>query len=224
MKILAVSTSTPRGSAALVRDGEAVATVPYVDLQGHAERIFQAIDAVLAQAGERRSTLDAIACDVGPGSFTGVRVGVASAKGIAFGLGLPLSGVVSLSAMAAAAFGAGEAGPGDLVLAAIDAKKGEVFLAAYEHDGATRLAPCARPLGPEAFALEPPAGGRLVVVGEVADGIALPAGARLARGPALDLPDAGWVARIAAARVDPPGHADEVEPLYVRAPDATPAR
>ena len=224
MKILALSTSTPRGSAALVRDGEAVAAVAYADLQGHAERIFQAIDAVLEQAGERRGTLDAIACDVGPGSFTGVRVGVASAKGIAFGLGLPLAGVVSLEAMAAAAFGAGEAGAADVVLAAIDAKKGEVFLAAYGHDGAARLAPAARPLAPEAFALEPPAGGRLVVVGEVAAGLALPAGVRLARGPALDLPDAAWVARLAAARVGSPADADTLEPLYVRPPDAVPAR
>ncbi len=112
MKVLAISTSTPRGSAALVRDGEAVAAVAYVDLQGHAERIFQAIEAVLAQSGETRRSLDGLACDIGPGSFTGVRVGVASTKGIALGLGLPLAGVTSLEAMAAAAFAAGEAAPG----------------------------------------------------------------------------------------------------------------
>lgn len=234
MKILALSTSTPRGSAALVRDGVEVAASVYVDLQGHSARLFEAIDAVLAQAGEGRGALEGLACDVGPGSFTGVRVGVASAKGIALGLGLPLAGVVSLEAMAAAAFAAGAAGPGSVVLAAVDAKKSEVFLAAYDAAGTVLLAPCARPLAPAAFALDfppgpgspglpGPPGPRVVVVGEVAAGIALPAGVSLARGASFDLPDAAWIGRLAAARLGrEPG--DEIEPLYVRAPDATPAR
>ncbi len=125
--------------------------------------------AVLAQAGEHRGSLEGLSCDVGPGSFTGVRVGVASAKGIALGLGLPLAGVVSLEAMAAAAFATGAAGPGDVVVAAVDAKKSEVFVAAYDARGTVLAAPCARTLGPEAFTLvTAPPGGRLVVVGEVA--------------------------------------------------------
>src|SRR4051812_39884325 len=194
VRVLALCTSTPRGSAALVRDGEALAAVAYVDLQGHAERIFDAVDAVLAQAGEHRGSLEGLACDVGPGSFTGVRVGVASAKGMAFGLGLPLLGVVSLEAMAAAAFAAGAAGPDDVVVAAIDAKKSEVFAAAYDARGTVLLAPCARPFGPDAFSLVP-AGGRIVVVGEVAAGVALPAGLTLARGASFDLPDASWIGR-----------------------------
>ena len=230
MRVLAISTSTPRGSAALVRDGEAVAAIAYVDLQGHAERIFQAIDAVLAQSGETRGSLDGLACDVGPGSFTGVRVGVASTKGIALGLNLPLAGVVSLEAMAAAAFASGEAGPGDVVVAAIDAKKGEIFAAAYDAAGGTLAAPCARALGPEAFSLvAPPAGGRIVVAGEVAEAMTLPPGCHRARGATVDLPDAGWIGRLARVRLsrhagwDPQTSGDDaVEPLYVRPPDATP--
>lgn len=225
MRVLALSTSTPRGSAALVRDGETVAAVAYVDLQGHAERIFEAVDAVLAQAGERRGSLEGLACDIGPGSFTGVRVGVASTKGMALGLGLPLAGVGSLEAMAAAAFAAGVAGPGDVVVAAIDAKKSEVFAAAYDARGTTLVAPCARPLGPEAFSLvQPPPGGRLIVVGEVAADVALPAGLTLARGASFDLPDAAWIGRLAAARLGAATDGDEVEPLYVRPPDITQAR
>lgn len=229
VRLLAISTSTPRGSAALIRDGEAPFEVAYVDLQGHAERLFEAIDAVLARAGEARASIDALACDVGPGSFTGVRVGVASAKGIALALGAPLFGVVSLEAMARAAFAEGAAGPEDAVIAAIDAKKGEAFVAAWDASGAALLAPCTRPLGPEALLLSVPGaarGGRLIVVGEVAAGLALPAGARLARGPALDLPDAAWIGRLAAARRGAGGDAGadpaEIEPLYVRAPDAKP--
>src|SRR5262249_49911307 len=125
MNVLALSTSTPRGSAALVRDGETLAAVAYADLEGHAERIFAAIDAVLAQAGVDRGALDGTACDVGRGSFTGVRVGVSAAKGIAMALDRPLLGVTSLEAMAAAAFAAGAAAAGDVAAPTIDAKKSE---------------------------------------------------------------------------------------------------
>lgn len=228
MKVLALSTSTPRGSAALVRDGDgnaAIAEATYVDLQGHAERLFEAIDSALVRAGETRASIDAVACDVGPGSFTGARVGVASGKGIALALGVPLVGVVSLQAMAVAAFAEGAANHGDLVMAAIDAKKGEVFLAAYDSSGEAQLEPCTRALEAAAFTLDAlPEGARLVVAGEVAAPLALPEGVRLARAPALDLPDAAWIGRIAlrllAAGV--PSDPELCEPLYVRAPDATP--
>jgi tRNA threonylcarbamoyladenosine biosynthesis protein TsaB len=222
--ILALSTSTPRGSVAVVREGAPAAESGYVDLQGHAERLFHAIDEALARAGATRADVEALACDVGPGSFTGVRVGVASAKGIALGLGVPLFGVVSLEAMAAAAIDAGEVGDGDVVLAALDAKKGEVFLAAWHANGQRLFDPEARPLAPEAFTLEGVPPERIVVVGEVAHGIALPTGVRLARGPALDLPDATWIGGLALPRLAAGEGRDPavIEPLYVRAPDATP--
>jgi tRNA threonylcarbamoyladenosine biosynthesis protein TsaB len=221
VNVLALTTSTGRGGAALLRDGELRAASAYVDLQGHAERVFEAIDHVLAEAGETRATIGALAVDVGPGSFTGVRVGVASAKGIALGLGLPLAGVVSLAAMAAAAFASGAASANDLVIAAIDAKKSEIFAAAYDASGAAIVEPCARPLSPEGLAIAPPlAGGRVIVVGEIAASLALPEGFVLARDPALDLPDAAWIGRLAAARLSARGPDPEVEPLYVRPPDA----
>ncbi len=225
MNVLALSTSTPRGSAAVVRDGEAPASVAYADLAGHAERIFTAIDAALAEAGLSPGAVDALACDVGPGSFTGVRVGVASAKGAAMGLDLPLVPVISLEAMAHAAFALGAAGPGDVVVAAIDAKKSELFVAAYDASGSALLPPCTRAVGPEAFVLPASAGRRVVVVGEIAGGVALPDGAILARGPALDMPDASWIGRLALARLAAGARPDpgDVEPLYVRPPDAVPA-
>ncbi len=225
MKILALSTSTPRGSAVVIADGEILGTGGYVDLQGHAERIFEAIDAALAAAGLDRGALAAIACDQGPGSFTGVRVGVASAKGIALGLGVPLAGVVSLEAMAAAAFGERAANAEDVVLAAIDAKKDEVFLAAYALvDGVVRaLAPprCA-PRAAASLAI-PGETRRIVIIGEVVASIE-PAPPGLVRAPALDLPDAAWVGRLAAARFASGADGDPalLEPLYVRPPDARP--
>lgn len=82
--------------------------------------------------------------------------------------------------------------------------------------------PCARALGAEALALvAPPPGGRIVVVGEVTAGLTLPAGFHRAQAAAVDSPDAGWIGRLAAARLGASGDA-AVEPLYVRPPDATP--
>ncbi|MEP7125912.1 MAG: tRNA (adenosine(37)-N6)-threonylcarbamoyltransferase complex dimerization subunit type 1 TsaB [Byssovorax sp.] len=225
MKILALSTSTPRGSSVVLEDDTVLGTGGYVDLQGHAERLFEALDRALAAAGLDRSALAAVAVDQGPGSFTGVRVGVASAKGIALGLALPLLGVISLEAMAAAAFGEGAAAADDVVVAAIDARKDEVFVAAYTlvNGGIHALAPprCA-PRAASALDL-PGETRRIVIVGEVVATLdPLPPG--LARGPALDLPDAAWVGRLAARRLasGEPSDPALVEPLYVRPPDAKP--
>ena len=225
MKILALSTSTPRGSAVVLEGDHVLGTGGYVDLQGHAERIFEAVDGALLAAGLARGDLAAIACDQGPGSFTGVRVGVASAKGIALGLGVPLAGVISLEAMAAAAFAEGAAAAGDVVLAAIDAKKDEVFLAAYALvDGVARALTEPRCAPRTAAALTmPEETRRIVLVGEVVASIEpLPPG--LVRGPALDLPDAAWVGRLAAIRLAAGEACDPalLEPLYVRPPDARP--
>ena len=225
MKILALSTSTPRGSAVVIEDGAVLGTGGYVDLQGHAERLFESIDRALAEAGLERGALAAVAVDQGPGSFTGVRVGVASAKGIALGLALPLAGVISLEAMAAAAFGEGAATADDVVLAAIDAKKDEVFVAAYAIvDGVVRALgpPRCAPRAAEALTI-PGETRRIILIGEVVASIDPPPPG-LARGPALDLPDAAWVGRLAAHRLaaGEPGDPALLEPLYVRPPDAKP--
>jgi tRNA threonylcarbamoyladenosine biosynthesis protein TsaB len=221
VKLLALSTSTPHGSVALLdaRSGAVreLAVASYDDLAGHAERLFSLIDQVLAEAGVQKSDLGAIACDVGPGSFTGVRVAVASAKGAAIALGLPVLGVTSLEALAARAFAEGRAQPGDLVAAAVDAKKGEVFLAILETSLDFVLAPShvARGLVEEVLARE--ARGRsLILVGEP------PAPAPDAR---AELPEASWIGRVAAARLLAGGGVDPavLEPLYVRPPDAKPS-
>ena len=224
MKLLALSTSTPHGSVALldalpdaVRE---LASASYDDLAGHAERLFSLIDQVLEEAGVARSALGAIACDVGPGSFTGVRVAVASAKGAAVALGLPVVGVTSLEALAARAFGDGRARPGDLVAAAVDAKKGELFVAVLESSLEFVLPPCHVPRVSVEEVIAKAAGGRtLILAGEPA--------APLAGGPPPELPEAAWIGRVAAARLFASGGGGvdpaELEPLYVRPPDAKPS-
>src|SRR5262245_57876164 len=104
MRVLALSTSTARGSVALVEDDRVLGADSYQDLEGHAERIFGALERTFGMASVSPSAPVGFACDIGPGSFTGVRVGVASVKGIALARSAPLVGVVSLQAMAAAAF------------------------------------------------------------------------------------------------------------------------
>ncbi len=234
MKILALSTSTQRGSAAVLDGDRVLGASGYADLAGHAERIFAAVTEALDVAGLGRSDIGLVACDVGPGSFTGVRVGVASAKGLAMGLGVPLVGVGSLEAMAAAAFAAGVAGPKDVVVAVLDAKKQEFFLGAYDAAGATLLAPVhvliteAQNLVGTELARVLPEGSNVRIVGEASRLEPLWAGLVI-RGPAFDMPDAASVGRLARQRFasslsDSASIFDAavLEPSYVRPPDAKP--
>lgn len=225
MIVLALSTSCPRGTVAIAREGQVVARIAYDGGTSHAERLFAAIDQAMAEAGVRRPELSAVACDVGPGSFTGVRVGVASAKGIALALALPVVGIGALESMAHAA--AALAG-GREVLVAVDARKGEVFAAMYDAKlaltwGATHLGRDETPgLVARVAAVD------ALVVGEIFTelvGLGAPP-----RGADLDLPDAASIARLASVRLGALSATDAqerydaalLEAVYVRAPDARP--
>jgi tRNA A37 threonylcarbamoyladenosine modification protein TsaB len=144
---------------------------------------------------------------------------------MALGRGAPLVGAGSLEAMAFAAFASGAAGPDDLVVSALDAKKNELFLAGYDAALTPVLAPCHVPLGEVArvvlgASVKP--GGALRVVGEVAasvEGLA----PFVLRAAAFDLPDAAAIGRLALGRIGlGSGDPELVEPVYVRPPDAKP--
>jgi tRNA threonylcarbamoyladenosine biosynthesis protein TsaB len=211
--LLGLTTTTVRGGVALLDGGDVVEETYSGDTQ-HAERLLPAIDALLARAGRSRHDLTAIACDVGPGSFTGVRVGLATAKGIALGLGLVLVPVRSLEAMAAAAFATAP----ELTLCAclVDAKRGEIFCAVYDRTLAERLEPACVAAGEIERRLAGLAS--LAVCGEPA-AVLLPDLPRL-DAPACRLPSAAFVARLGAARLATAPPLDLVEPFYLRAPDA----
>jgi tRNA threonylcarbamoyladenosine biosynthesis protein TsaB len=238
VKLLALSTSASRGSAAFLETAELAEAADafrhrrvsssraYADLAGHAERIFEAISDVTTAAGQAPATISAVACDVGPGSFTGIRVGVASAKGIALALGIPVYGVCSLHAMAAAAFETGAAGPDDVVFAVMDAKRGEVFLAAFDASGVPVVASHAV-LTSQTIRPVPAYDGRhSVVVGEVASRLNIPDDFRIIHGAELDFPSAAWIAELALPRAlrREPADAALLEANYLRAPDVTLAR
>jgi len=131
MRVLAVETATLAGGAALL-DGDRVVGQYLLDVQlTHSERLMVAIDRLLADAAWGPEHLEGLAVSVGPGSFTGLRIGISAVKGLAFGLSIPVAAVPTLDAMAAALPWV------DLpVCAVLDARRGEVYAAFYRWDGA----------------------------------------------------------------------------------------
>jgi len=113
--ILAFDTATDQATSALVADGEVLG-----ERVARASTLLEAVDALLRQAGAHATELDALAVGIGPGSFTGTRVGLAVAHGLALALDVPVAGVSTLDALAAGA-------PGTLPV--IDAKRSEIFVA-----------------------------------------------------------------------------------------------
>jgi len=132
MKFLALDTSTEACSVALALDGQILA-LDEVCPQQHSKRILPMVQQLLADAGVSLHQLDGIIFGRGPGSFTGVRIGVSVAQGLAFGADLPVFGVSTLAAMAQAAAVQQNATE---VIAAIDARMAEVYIAAYALDEA----------------------------------------------------------------------------------------
>lgn len=125
-KLLAIESATGAVGAALCVDGTVVAELTVRTARRHVELLHPAIEEVCRLAGVRLFELDAVGADVGPGLFTGIRVGVAAAKAIALGLGVPAVAVTSLEALAAAAVMSGAGGACGEVVPVVDLRRGEV--------------------------------------------------------------------------------------------------
>jgi tRNA threonylcarbamoyladenosine biosynthesis protein TsaB len=212
--VLGATTSTRRGGIAVVRgEGGAVETLALVEYEAaddHAEKLFHALEQAVNDAGIAKTDLARIACDVGPGSFTGIRAGTAALSAIAWSLGVPTVSVGSLEAMAFAA----RKQLGDVsVLTLLDARRGEVFGAVYGAS-AVEVEPFHHARSDEAFIAGLRQAHAAAVVGEVATTLSLVA--PMAR-PVADLPSAAVIAEIALTR-EAVGSA--ILPAYVRAPDA----
>ena len=136
LKILAVDTATEACSTALMV-GDKVFSRWEEAPRDHTRKILPMVQSVLDEAGISLSELDAIAFGRGPGSFTGVRIGISAAQGLAFGAGVPLIGVSTLAAMAQGAYRFDGA---EQVLTAINARMNEVYFGRYElNDGRMQL-------------------------------------------------------------------------------------
>ncbi|HMK37974.1 MAG TPA: tRNA (adenosine(37)-N6)-threonylcarbamoyltransferase complex dimerization subunit type 1 TsaB, partial [Bacteroidota bacterium] len=130
MNVLGIETATSVCAVALVRDGEVVGESLLDEGRVHAERLMGQIVAVLGPAGAE--SLGGIAVSIGPGSFTGLRIGVSVAKGIAFARGIPLAGVPTLGALALHAAVTDRLQRGTRLLAALDARRDEVYCQLFE--------------------------------------------------------------------------------------------
>ena len=215
MKLLAIETATEACSVALWCDGE-VRERFEIAPRRHAELTLPWCDALLAEAGVTRAQLDAIAVGRGPGAFTGVRLAIAIAQGIALGLDRPLVPLSTLQVLAAGA----DAREGDRVLAAIDARMSEVYWASYRlHDGVPEELSPERVVAPSQVSVEGDGWhgiGTGFSAGEAQ--LATRLAPQLATVDAAALPHAADLARLAAAAyargvaVSP----DLVEPAYLR--------
>lgn len=191
--------------------------------RSHVASLPQLVERVLARAGLDIRNVEALAVSIGPGSFTGLRIGLGFAKGLAFAGGLPLAAVPTLDALAHVA----GAVPGETVCAALDARKREVYAALFRigPDGAPeRLGPD-EALPPDALAARLPAG--TVLVGDAGEAYPGAFGTGVVRRPfATHHPRGGVVARL-GARLLGAGVAvalGAVEPVYVRPSEAELAR
>ena len=215
MLVLVVDSATPAITAAVcaVRpDGDAPAVSVLaervtVDARAHGELLAPSVAGVLADSGHRASDLGAVVAGVGPGPFTGLRVGLVTAAALADTLSLPAYGVCTLDALGAAA------GPGR-VLVATDARRREIYWAVYD-DGAPVTKPAVgRPAEldlPPGVAAAAGAGARLY---EQVLGLPLTG--------TPDYPPPAAMARLAAGRALSGAPADPLTPLYLRRPDAVP--
>jgi tRNA threonylcarbamoyladenosine biosynthesis protein TsaB len=219
MRLAAIDTSTALGSVALFEDGELVAEQSQRVSNAHGESLLPMVAALFERVGWQPAQVQRWGVGIGPGSFTGVRIAVATAKGIALATGAELVGVTSLDALAE---GVDDRG-GTVVASVLEAGKGEVFVQA-RREGQVVLGPSHVVLAEVGATLARIAGaeGPVVVAGEAASELDLSAlGVRviLAVAAPHDLPRASIIGRIAHART--PDDADALEPLYVRPPDIT---
>jgi tRNA threonylcarbamoyladenosine biosynthesis protein TsaB len=221
MIILGIETSTSTGSVAVASENGIIALYSLNIEATHSERLMSTVDRVLKDAGMDLSRIDGFAVAIGPGSFTGLRIGAAAVKGLAFATGKPIAAVSTLEALAGRlAFSAYPVCP------ILDARKDEVYAALYRLDGSVPV-----PLMPEAVmpvgALSDKIEGKTVFTGEAS---------RIYRKELEDLfgdralfasnsavlPSAAAVAELGLAllmegkRTDP----DELTPRYLRRPEA----
>jgi tRNA threonylcarbamoyladenosine biosynthesis protein TsaB len=222
MVILALDTSTRTGSCAVLRGDAVLAELPGDAARSHGERLPADLMTVLDRAGVALHAVDVFAVATGPGSFTGLRVGIATMQGLALAASRPLVGVSALDALATVAAGP----PAERVAAWVDAWRGEVYAALYEGTTAIETPSVESPQRVLARLRGTPTRFAGDGVTPHLDAIRAAMGERGLLSDPLEPALGGTIGRLALARVragERPGPAD-IQPLYVRRPDAELAR
>jgi tRNA threonylcarbamoyl adenosine modification protein YeaZ len=218
MRVLAIDTALAACSAAILdtESGGLLASESLPMMRGHAEALMPLLARLMETAGIGFAALDRVVVTTGPGSFTGLRVGIAAARGIALAAGKPALGLSTLAAYAAPHMAADDRLP---VVAAIDARHDHVYLQVFGPRGRTVIAPRLASLRE---AVQAAAAAPACIVGSAAQAVAAALSGDDAAPAVVDprpAPDIVWVARMGA--VLPEGQSPP-KPQYLRAPDAQP--
>ncbi len=231
-RLLAFDCATSVRSVSVWQDGKILSYLQEQASTGEAQRLIPMIEAAMADVGMDYRDLDGVAVTLGPGSFTGIRVGLATARGICLAAEKPLLGITTLEALAGDCFD-------PMILATVDSRRREPFVQVFYRDPMsepgllTEPVPLTEPIAcePELLAsvIRASAEGPLTVIGDYAPNIV-----ELLRADKIDaslgaptVPDAGSVARLAAFRFAAAQKdltSVVAAPLYLRPADAVPAR
>jgi len=246
LTLLAIETAGSACSAAVARGGVVLAAECLVLRHGHAEALFPMIERVMQQAGLAPSQLDAVAAALGPGGFTGIRVGLAAAHGIALAVGARLVGISSFAAVAARVAGprvgelggshgsGGQASGCRALLVALDSRRADLYVQLFALEAVSPLgapeAILADRLGEYVASLAGDA--TLLIAGDAAEAASVVLGGRAGIAIAGNsAPNAEGVLAAALHQLRSDAEADAaadilagpVRPLYLRPPDVTPA-
>jgi tRNA threonylcarbamoyl adenosine modification protein YeaZ len=217
MRVLAIDTALEACSAAVLDpDGGITASESLAMTRGHAEALMPLIARVMNGAGVEFAQLDRIAVTTGPGSFTGLRVGISAARGLALAAGKPAIGLSTLAALAAPLIATDDS---IQVVAAIDARHDHIYLQVFGVNGRTLV-------GPRVASLRDAARAATTAPARIVGSAAKKVAAAWPRGvePPLSIeqrgaPDIEWIARLGAAATE---DSSPPKPLYLREPDAQP--
>ena len=218
-KVLAIETATPASSVALAEGRDIVASAARVDRTGHSAFLVPAIDFCFDQVGWRPSDLDAVVVDIGPGLYTGIRVGIATAQGLAAAVGVPLLTAISLDAIALrAATGRRH------IWSVVDVRRGELAVSSYHPvpGGVVKDAPPEVMTNDELRAALESDPKDVLLVGDteaIGDGTLRGLHRVKKGGPRYPQAETLIEATAASLEADEIPHPDDIRPLYLREPD-----
>ena len=216
MKILALDTATIGCSVALLRDGDIAARRAETMARGQAEALLPMIQSVLAESGEHVADMDAIAVSNGPGAFTGLRIGLATARGLALGANIPCIGVSTLEAVAHAVPPTERGLP---LIVVLETRREDFYAQAFNSNSE----PLGEPVAISGMGLQALAKGPQILLAGDASERARPyleeTGFEVVLSTVSGIPDAAVVAQIAASKPLPTDNVPPA-PLYLRPPEA----